>query len=623
MHTFVYNLYGGKCSPGCMHANAFGTMYPRICWIFPTPSDTLYRRPRLCCCVIESIRHETRGHVAALKETRRMVANTAVTAAELLRLHTSQSGQTEWRFDDADTTASAGHQLGDGTWPLRLMEDKMAGRYLIASRDIAAGELVCAEDPFVQTVMDSLDDIVCHHCYDILDSNRVLFDGSPLEHKPSRKRGSAGQFQSCAKCAQVRYCSAACANQGAAAHNAECEVLQAIAASGNEKLKSGVRGLRLFIRLVRAASEDPKAFEAVEALAEHYTDAPAERRRFLEGVAQQINKLCPPQARMEPARLARLVSRAHTNLHAIADMAGVQYGSALYPRYGHLLNHSCSPNAAVSFHGRTWRLHTIRAVRKGQQVSISYTELYAGRAERRMHLKQTKAFECTCERCAAPPAEDAALDGWRCGACQGREGGLGAVPTSQAACVRCGTPHALAPGARAAIEGRWKDAIDEGLTGLKSNDEGRVAAGAADVALRAVEHVLGQSEKRVHERHALRHKARRLKVYALNSIGRPSVAVAAQLVTAVDEAREQMKSVLPPAHPEVAFFQHWQAKALWKQCAALADEKQGRGADAERARLHMGACEAASAAADSLAISHGQDHPIVLRWRSQASKKEP
>ena len=112
-------------------------------------------------------------------------------------------------------------------------------------------------------------------------------------------------------------------------------------------------------------------------------------------------------------------------------------------------------------------------------------------------------------------------------------------------------------------------------------------------------------------------------MYALNSLARPSVAVAGQLVKAVEEAREQMESVLPPAHPEVAFFQHWQAKALWKQCAALEREEQGKRADAERARLHLRACQAASAAADSLAISHGRDHPTVVRWRGQAAKTEP
>ena len=47
-------------------------------------------------------------------------------------------------------------------------------------------------------------------------------------------------------------------------------------------------------------------------LAEHYSDAPPERKRFLEGMAAQINKLVPPECRMDAVRLAKLVSRAHT-----------------------------------------------------------------------------------------------------------------------------------------------------------------------------------------------------------------------------------------------------------------------------------------------------------------------
>ena len=288
----------------------------------------------------------------------------AAAAGGLLRLTGSKS-HTAWMFP-CDRTLP-GEPLGD--WPLRLVQSKAAGRYLTASRDLQAGELVCMEDPFVQTVHDALQDAVCHQCYALIDPGGVLFDGAPLERQTAGSK--TGNPETCRACAQVRYCSATCARAGAAAHAAECEVLQAIAASGNERMKSGVRGLRLFIRLVRRAAREPEAFAHVEALAEHYTGAPAERRRFLEGVAAQINKLVPPEARMEPTRLAQLVSRVHTNLHAIADMAGVQYGSGLYPRYGHLINHSCDPNAAVSFHGATWRLHVTRPVRAGEEVSIS------------------------------------------------------------------------------------------------------------------------------------------------------------------------------------------------------------------------------------------------------------
>lgn len=50
------------------------------------------------------------------------------------------------------------------------------------------------------------------------------------------------------------YCSAACAESGAAHHTAECGVLAAVRARGDARLLSGVRGLRLFLRLLHRAA---------------------------------------------------------------------------------------------------------------------------------------------------------------------------------------------------------------------------------------------------------------------------------------------------------------------------------------------------------------------------------
>ena len=56
------------------------------------------------------------------------------------------------------------------------------------------------------------------------------------------------------------------------------------------------------------------------------------------------------------------------------------------------------------------------SIQSGDEVTIAYTELYAGRAERQASLQQTKAFVCGCSRCVAPPAGDMELDGWACAA---------------------------------------------------------------------------------------------------------------------------------------------------------------------------------------------------------------
>jgi hypothetical protein len=482
----------------------------------------------------------------------------------------------------------AGEPVGE--WPLRMRERPSLGRFVVASRALAAGELVCSEEPFVQTVDDGIAGHACHLCYAVVDASAP---------------------PSCSRCAQVRFCSAACAADGAAMHAAECDVLCALSQRGGAAAAKGVRGLRLFIRLLHRCAADPSGLRAVEALQEHYTDAPTERRAFWDGMAAQINRLVPPALRLEPARLARLVSRVHTNLHAVSDMAGVQFGSGLYPRTASLLNHSCAPSAVVSFRGRTWRLHTLRALAAGEEVSIAYTELYAGRAERQADLLAKKAFECRCERCAAPPPSDTVLDGWRCvaPACDG------VVAHEAAGCSACAKPHPLVPAARHAVEKRWRESIDQATAGLLSSGggaSGGPGSGAIDRALSAVDALLSQTASKVCDGHVARHKARRLRVYALNAM--PSAllqqgARAAERVDALEACLEGMGAHLPHGHPETAFFRHWLAKSLGQQAGAERDR-------ARRAHLQRRARDEARAAADALALAYGSDHPSVATWRA-------
>ena len=64
------------------------------------------------------------------------------------------------------------------------------GRCVVASRDVAAGELVFADEPFAQTVHDRWQSTVCHVCYALLAQ-------------------SPEALRRCAECEQVVYRSAA------------------------------------------------------------------------------------------------------------------------------------------------------------------------------------------------------------------------------------------------------------------------------------------------------------------------------------------------------------------------------------------------------------------------------
>ena len=503
----------------------------------------------------------------------------------LLQLQFSDSGRSEWAWAEPSATVAPTHAASTGrpleSWPLILMESNVKGRHVVAARDLAAGELVWEESPFVQVVDDRVAQSVCHHCFELLAST---------SHMP----------RTCNACRQVVYCSTgACAELGLTTHAAECGVLQAIASQGGAAAHSGARGLRLFVRLLDRAAAEPEAFvSGVESMEEHYTHAAPERRRFLDAMSTQVNRMVAPVVRMDEIRLARCISRVHTNLFAVTDCAGIQYGSALYAKAGSLFNHCCWPTAVASFVSTTLRVHTLAAVPSGSEVSISYTELYAGRDERRAVLQAKKGFQCRCVRCTVAPASDAELDGWCCGksACDG------AISVAQTSCARCGTAHALAPQARAAFEKRWRETIEQATLAL--NTTGQMAA-AVERAIGVAERVLSQSGGRLRERHALRHRARLLTVLA-----RRSLPNASGLVKALEACIADISCHLPPAHPELAIQRYFLAKALWRQAGEVAPGSR------MCIRLRKQARAAADTAIDELSIAYGKDHPTVVRWQA-------
>lgn len=125
--------------------------------------------------------------------------------------------------------------------------------------------------------------------------------------------------------------------------------------------------------------------------------------------------------------------------------------------------------------------------------------------------------------------------------------------------------------------------------------------------LAAVERVLEESKGALCDDHALRHDARKLRVYALSSLmptGR-SAAVeqhlqqwASEMVSALDESVHAMSRHLPPAHPELGFFRCRLAEVLLRHNMAPS-------------RAH----EEAIAGVEALTIACGADHPSVQTWR--------
>lgn len=90
-----------------------------------------------------------------------------------------------------------------------------------------------------------------------------------------------------------------------------------------------------------------------------------------------------------------------------------------------VVNHSCWPNAVAVSVERPWptddegeeteatiletSLIAVAAISKGEEIFISYRELYAPTSQRRLYLQHRYGFRCSCAWCAACDADVAAV----------------------------------------------------------------------------------------------------------------------------------------------------------------------------------------------------------------------
>jgi ribosomal protein L37AE/L43A len=59
------------------------------------------------------------------------------------------------------------------------------------------------------------------------------------------------------------------------------------------------------------------------------------------------------------------------------------------------------------------------AVKKGEHLTTTYTDTLKTTLERRRHLRQTKIFDCDCERCRDATELSTHGSSWRCEKCNG------------------------------------------------------------------------------------------------------------------------------------------------------------------------------------------------------------
>jgi len=276
------------------------------------------------------------------------------------------------------------------------------GRYLVATRDLKPGELVISETPLIigpQAVTIP----VCLACY-----------------KPSD-----GRF-SCTKCGWPM-CNATCAKSPV--HESEC----ALTANRGTPLTMPsscwnkpypIYEVVTILRCLHLKQTSGPKWKKLKELEPH-EDARKKNGRYDKDLATMVRVIREflkiPDTVFSTQEILDICGVLNVNAHELPVTPTPT--QALYANIS-LLEHSCINNASKHFDG-DFRV-VIRAavnIKKGEHISINYSDPMWGSTNRQIHLAETKYFSCRCTRCSDPTELGTMFSSIRCPQCTAEQAG--------------------------------------------------------------------------------------------------------------------------------------------------------------------------------------------------------
>ncbi|KAL6049140.1 SET domain-containing protein [Balamuthia mandrillaris] len=284
----------------------------------------------------------------------------------------------------------------------QIVETAAKGRAVTAKRPFVVGDEVFHDPAFSACVLDHARERVCHHCL--------------------TQEIKAGTSLRCNNCNEVSYCCPACGEAASAAHDKECGAFAKVRNIA-DATSTDVVLLKLAIRAAcRTAlgEAEKKRFEdevlSMVVNKEFFTD---EWKEAVGTACKAIVSQLPSDVHssINADTLLELCCRINSNSHAIRAPLVTQpaVATGLFP-VASLINHSCKPNMCYSTVGDIVYLTAIKPIAAGEELCISYIDLYQSRKQRQEELHRTKFFQCRCTRCTSPLSQspDRFVEGFTC-----------------------------------------------------------------------------------------------------------------------------------------------------------------------------------------------------------------
>jgi len=283
------------------------------------------------------------------------------------------------------------HRPADVCLPFTVRVGEGVGRYVVATRDIKAGQVILEDRPAclgpcfdteavcVECLGRPDGSVLCHHCQLPLCSEACR-DGP--NHKPECKMFAAMEPKVTIK--QYPKSLSTSNSSGRICHEYGCITV---------------------LRLLSLRDSDPDSWARVQLLMDHDEERRKELeywKMFQKNVVDYIRIVGNLADTYSDDEIHRAIGILRTNAfqveHDYMKAVGTD-GKAIYPTFS-FLSHSCSANGRyVVMPDNKLELRAQVDIAAGEEVTIQYITFLFGNTRRRRDIHQCWFFDCRCPRC--------------------------------------------------------------------------------------------------------------------------------------------------------------------------------------------------------------------------------
>lgn len=262
----------------------------------------------------------------------------------------------------------------------KLIDTKSHGRGICATRDISTDELIFSEVPLLHgpVVKDQIH-LVCVSCYRPVTDTDI-----------------------CVNLCGLPICGSNCTK--ASLHTYECALLLSWRPKCSHQASEGVLKVLTAIRSLLLSDSKKQLLFSLQA-----NRVP----RYEKCVDMALLHFHNPPGLKITNELKHITAILNTN--AFQVVGGNEIATkGLYALQGQL-NHECVPNTRHTVNeDHVTFVYAAMPIRKGAELTTTYTNLLWSTPSRRGHLLLTKQFPCTCLRCMDPTERGTYLAGIKC-----------------------------------------------------------------------------------------------------------------------------------------------------------------------------------------------------------------